>query len=67
MRDEITAKHIDYETPMSIFKVLDNEFHFTLDVAASAKNAKCERHFIHNNSFRLQRVQPTVCFTCRRM
>ena len=39
MRDEITAKHIDYETPMSIFKVLDNEFHFTLDVAASAK--KC--------------------------
>ncbi len=45
MRDEITAKHIDYETPMSIFKVLDNEFHFTLDVAASAKNAKCERYF----------------------
>ena len=45
MRDEITAKYHDYETPMSIFKVLDDEFHFTLDVAASAKNTKCKQYF----------------------
>jgi phage N-6-adenine-methyltransferase len=30
----------DWETPIELFKVLDNEFHFTLDVCADKKNSK---------------------------
>jgi phage N-6-adenine-methyltransferase len=32
-----------WETPWSFFRALDAEFHFTLDVAASAENTKCAR------------------------
>lgn len=32
-------------TPDGLFRKLDTEFHFTLDAAASAANAKCPRYF----------------------
>ena len=35
----------EWETPEALFTVLDREFAFTLDVCASASNAKCERFF----------------------
>lgn len=35
----------DWRTPDSLFKPLDEEFHFTLDVCASPENAKCARFF----------------------
>lgn len=35
----------DRETPASIYGPLHAEFGFTLDVAAAAHNAKCERYF----------------------
>ncbi|HET7552166.1 MAG TPA: DNA N-6-adenine-methyltransferase [Gemmatimonadaceae bacterium] len=35
----------DYETPVSTFAPLDAEFRFTLDVCATAENAKCARYF----------------------
>ena len=35
----------DYGTPRWLFDGLDHEFGFTLDVCASADNAKCERYF----------------------
>jgi phage N-6-adenine-methyltransferase len=35
----------NYETPQSFFKILDDEFHFTLDVCALPETAKCERFF----------------------
>jgi phage N-6-adenine-methyltransferase len=38
-------KDIEWETPESFFRRLDDEFSFTLDVAASEGNAKCERFF----------------------
>lgn len=34
-----------WETPQDLFDVLDAEFHFTLDVCATADNAKCERFY----------------------
>jgi site-specific DNA-methyltransferase (adenine-specific) len=34
-----------YETPPEVFRPLDREFHFTLDVCATPQNAKCERYF----------------------
>ena len=40
-----SSKKMDYETPPEVFGPLDAEFHFTLDVCASAENAKCARYF----------------------
>lgn len=39
------AQSQEYETPDYIFEPLDQEFHFTLDVAASIINAKCRLYF----------------------
>lgn len=36
---------VEYETPDEIFKPLDEEFGFTLDVCALPENAKCQRFF----------------------
>lgn len=35
----------DWTTPPRLFNVLDEEFGFTLDAAASDENAKCDRYF----------------------
>lgn len=35
----------EWETPQWLFDLLDNEFHFTLDVCASESNHKCEQYF----------------------
>ena len=34
-----------WATPLPLFRQLDEEFHFTLDVCAHKENAKCERFF----------------------
>ena len=34
-----------WSTPPELYKVLDDEFHFTLDVCATPSNAKCDRFF----------------------
>ena len=36
---------VEWETPHDFFATLDAEFHFTLDVAASAINTKCVRFY----------------------
>jgi len=35
----------DWATPRALFHVLDEEFHFTLDVCATAETAVCEEYF----------------------
>jgi site-specific DNA-methyltransferase (adenine-specific) len=35
------AKTAEWETPLDLFLKLDAEFHFDMDVCASAENAKC--------------------------
>ena len=40
-----SSKHQAWETPQELFNALDREFHFTLDAAATAKNAKCSNFF----------------------
>lgn len=40
------SSHTDmWETPQDLFDELNKEFHFTLDVCATAQNAKCERFY----------------------
>jgi site-specific DNA-methyltransferase (adenine-specific) len=40
-----SSQRDDWETPQELFEKLEAEFRFTLDAAASAENAKCERYF----------------------
>lgn len=35
----------DWETPQELFDELNNEFNFTIDVAANESNAKCKRFY----------------------
>lgn len=35
----------EWSTPLPLFKLLDNEFHFTLDACAQPFNAKCKKFF----------------------
>jgi hypothetical protein len=39
------SKKHDWETPWPVFREDDAEFHFTLDVCATAETAKCARYF----------------------
>ncbi|MCB6992420.1 phage N-6-adenine-methyltransferase [bacterium 210820-DFI.6.37] len=40
-----SSKKTDWETPQDFFVRLDEEFHFTLDPAASDENHKCHRYY----------------------
>lgn len=51
----------EWETPMSIFKPLDDEFHFTLDVSATAENAKAS-HFFTKEQDGLSQKWGGVCW-----
>lgn len=45
-RDAMFSSATDmWATPQDFFDALDREFHFALDVCATAENAKCERYF----------------------
>ena len=51
----------EWETPPELFKQLDDEFHFTLDPCATAKNAKCTAYITEaedglSQSWREERV-----------
>ena len=35
----------EWGTPMGLFRLLDDEFHFTLDAAATRSNTKCKRYY----------------------
>ena len=55
------AKSVEWETPQDFFDKCNAEFHFTLDVASTDENAKCENHFTEKDdglkcSWRGQRV-----------
>lgn len=43
-----------WETPKKFFDELNNEFHFTLDACATAKNAKCEKYFTEKDNALIQ-------------
>lgn len=40
-----SSETAEWATPLDFFASLDREFGFTLDVCATADNAKCERHY----------------------
>lgn len=44
-RSAFTSNKQEWETPDSLFVPLNNEFQFTLDVAADENNTKCSAYF----------------------
>lgn len=50
-----------YSTPIKLFKVIDDEFHFTLDVCANSENYKCKNYFTENDNGLIQDWQG-VCW-----
>lgn len=41
----LSSKKMDYCTPQDFFDRLNEEFHFTLDAAATDKSAKCQAYY----------------------
>ena len=50
-----------WATPTALFDRLDREFHFTVDLAASAENTKCDRYFTEEDNA-LQQTWEGVCW-----
>src|SRR5690348_18443707 len=44
-RGMFTSIRQDWETPIQLFRILDDEFGFELDVCATRHNSKCVRFF----------------------
>ena len=44
-----TSHTNEWHTPQDFFDRLDEEFHFTLDAAATPENAKCDRYFTQSD------------------
>jgi phage N-6-adenine-methyltransferase len=51
-----------WATPWALFKELDAEFHFTLDVCATAENAKCARYFTKEQNGLYGDWSKDICF-----
>ena len=51
-----------WATPQAFFDRLNERFHFTLDVAADASNAKCPRYFTEQDNALIQDWGKEVCF-----
>jgi len=45
MNVHFLSKTNEWATPQDFFDKMNEEFHFTLDVASTKKNAKCDRYF----------------------
>jgi phage N-6-adenine-methyltransferase len=44
-KNRFASNKQEYATPLNLFKVLDNEFRFTLDVCADSKNTKVKTFY----------------------
>jgi site-specific DNA-methyltransferase (adenine-specific) len=52
----------DWETPQELFDLLDREFHFDIDVAATPTNAKCPIFFTPYEDGLVQDWEDEVCW-----
>ena len=41
----LSSNTCEWETPQLLFDALNAEYHFDVDVCATANNAKCERYY----------------------
>lgn len=57
-----SSKSNEWETPQKTFDELNKEFGFTLDVAATDENAKCEKFFTLKENGLAQDWTGEICF-----
>ena len=57
-----SSERMDWGTPKTLFDQLNAEFGFTLDVCASAKNAKCEHYYTEADDGLKQNWLFNVCW-----
>lgn len=62
MSVHFSSKTDNWATPKDFFDKLNDEFGFTLDVCASAQNAKCDRYFTQANDGLAQNWGSEVCW-----
>lgn len=55
------SENIVYSTPVKLFKIINEEFNFTLDVCALPENAKCANYFTPETDG-LKQDWPGVCW-----
>lgn len=48
--NRFASKNQEYATPENLFKILDDEFNFTLDVCANEKNKKVFNYYSENDN-----------------
>lgn len=53
---------VEWSTPQDLYDELNQEFGFTLDVAATPENAKCERYFTRKDDGLSQSWAGNVCW-----
>ena len=58
----LSSQECDWHTPRDLFRQLDAEFHFELDVCASAENHLCADYFDIDKNGLLQRWAPRTCW-----
>jgi phage N-6-adenine-methyltransferase len=61
-KNRFKSTNQEWETPDSIFVPLDEEFHFTLDVAASNINTKCSKYFSEDRDGLYSPWQGEICW-----
>lgn len=57
-----TSNNHEWETPKELFEKLDSEFHFSLDVCATAQNTKCTKFFNKKTDGLKQDWNKNTCF-----
>tara|TARA_S200002703_G_scaffold19602_1_gene15879 strand:+ start:69 stop:518 length:450 start_codon:yes stop_codon:yes gene_type:complete len=62
MEVHYSSKTDNWSTPVDFFSVLNKEFDFSLDVCASAENAKCARYFTREDDGLSKAWAPNRCW-----
>jgi len=57
-----SSRSEEWETPPDLFRRLNDEFRFTLDVCATAENAKCSKFFTKKENGLLQSWRGERCW-----
>lgn len=61
-RGMFTSNSDEWETPLQLFNLFDQKYHFTLDVCATPQNAKCKKYFTKKEDGLAQDWAKEVCW-----
>lgn len=62
IKSMVSSKSNEWATPQKLFDDLDREFQFTLDVAATPENAKCDKYYTQEDNGLIRDWSDSVCW-----